>query len=228
MAARLGEFVTGQKRFLGDVAHELCSPLARMEVALGILEQRADEKQRAYVEDVREEVRHMSGLVHELLSFSKAGVRGRDIERRAVPLAALAHEVIARESRNGASIAVEIDPTVSVFAEPELLQRAVANLVRNAVRYAGDAGPISLAASARGDEVLLTIADRGPGVPEAALHRLFDAFYRPEAARTREGGGAGLGLAIVKTCVQACGGTVAARHAQPHGLAIDLRLRRVE
>jgi two-component system sensor histidine kinase CpxA len=226
MAGRLREFVTGQKRFLGDIAHELCSPLARMEMALGVLEQRADEKQRSHVEDVREEVRHMSALVNELLSFSKAGVRGREVERRAVPLVALAREVIARESRNGASIAVEIDPALAVLAEPELLQRAVANVVRNAVRYAGDAGPIRLAASTRGDDVLLTIADCGPGVPEAALHRLFDAFFRPEAARTRETGGAGLGLAIVKTCVEACGGSVAARPAEPHGLAIELRLRR--
>ena len=89
MSARLREFFTGQKRFLGDIAHELCSPLARMEMALGILDQRADEKQRAYVADVREEVRHMSGLVNELLSFSKAGVRGRNVELSAVPLAEL-------------------------------------------------------------------------------------------------------------------------------------------
>src|SRR5439155_20847176 len=74
MAARLAGFVTGQKRFLGDTSNELCSPIARIQMALGILEQRADEKQKAYVADLREEVQHISNLVNELLSFSKASL----------------------------------------------------------------------------------------------------------------------------------------------------------
>jgi two-component system sensor histidine kinase CpxA len=71
MTERLAGFVTGQKRFLGDIAHELCTPIARVQMALGILEQRADSEQISYVEDVREEVQHMSSLVNELLSFSR-------------------------------------------------------------------------------------------------------------------------------------------------------------
>ncbi len=226
MADRLREYMTGQKRFLGDVAHELCSPLARMEMALGILDQRADENQRAYVEDVREEVRHMSALVSELLSFSKAGVQGRDVAWQSVPLAELARTVIAREARDHAAMDIEIAPALSVRAEPELLARALANVVRNAVRYAGAAGPIRIAAAARNGEIVLTVTDHGPGVPPETLHRLFDAFFRPEAARTREGGGAGLGLAIVKTCVEACGGSVSARDHVPHGLEVEMRLQR--
>src|SRR6202000_411277 len=74
MAERLPGVVSGQKRFLGDIAHELCSPIARIQVALGILEQRADEKQKAYLQDLREEVEQMSGLVNELLSFTKASM----------------------------------------------------------------------------------------------------------------------------------------------------------
>jgi len=226
MAGRLREYVTGQKRFLGDIAHELCSPLARMEMALGILDQRADEKQRAYVEDVREEVRHMSGLVNELLSFSKAGVQGRDVQLRDVPLEALVRGVLAREAREEAEIVTDIDPRLAVRAEPELLARAIGNIVRNALRYAAGGGPLILSALQRGPDVLLSITDQGPGVPGEALHRLFDPFYRPEMARTRESGGAGLGLAIVKTCVEACGGSVSARNVLPSGLQVVLRLPR--
>jgi two-component system sensor histidine kinase CpxA len=226
MAGRLREFVTGQKRFLGDIAHELCSPLARMEMALGVLDQRAaDEKQRAYLEDVREEVRHMSGLVNELLSFSKAGVQGREVALRDVPLEALVRGVLAREAREHAEIVTDIDPALTVRAEPELLARAIGNVVRNSLRYAsGGGGPITLRATPRGAEVVLTITDQGPGVPADALHRLFDPFFRPESARTREGGGTGLGLAIVKTCVEACGGTVTARNVAPTGLQVEMRL----
>jgi two-component system sensor histidine kinase CpxA len=228
MALRLREFVSGQKRFLGDIAHELCSPLARMEMALGVLEQRADDKQRPYIEDVREEVRQMSTLVNELLSFSKAGVRGREVELRPVPLAELARGVLNREGGDHAEIVVEIDDAVRVLAEPELLSRALGNVVRNAIRYAGDAGPIQIGTLVRGEDVVVSVTDNGPGVPDESLHRLFDPFYRPEAARTREGGGAGLGLAIVKSCAEACGGSVTVRNVAPHGLQVDLRLQRAQ
>ena len=226
MAGRLGEYVTGQKRFLGDIAHELCSPLARMEMALGILEQQAGEKQQGYVTDVREEVRHMSTLVNELLSFSKAGLRTKDLELRAVPLAELCAQAIAREAQGKSDITVNVDADVKVLADPDLLARAIGNILRNAVRYAGDAGPITVSAIVRGKNVSLAITDRGPGVAPETLHRLFDPFYRPETARTREGGGAGLGLAIVKSCVEACGGSVAVKNAQPRGLEVTMTLRR--
>jgi two-component system sensor histidine kinase CpxA len=225
MAGRLGEYVTGQKRFLGDIAHELCSPLARMEMALGVLEHQAGEKQQAYVTDVREEVRQMSSLVNELLSFSKAGLRAKDLELRPVPLAELCEKSVAREAQGKADITVKVDAALKVLADPDLLARAIANILRNAVRYAGDAGPIVLSASARGAGVVLAISDSGPGVAPETLHRLFDPFYRPETARTREGGGAGLGLAIVKSCVEACGGTVAVKNGKP-GLEVTLTLRR--
>ena len=88
------------------------------------------------------------------------------------------------------------------------------------------AGPIVVAARGSGAQVIVTVTDSCPGVPEAALHRLFDPFFRPEAARTRETGGAGLGLAIVKSCVEACGGTVTARNVQPTGLQVEFTLPR--
>ena len=102
MAARLAGFVTGQKRFLGDVSHELCSPLARIQVALGILEQRADEKQQAYVNDLREEVQHMSSLVNELLSFSKASLGASTIKLQPVILRDVVDKAISREETDGA------------------------------------------------------------------------------------------------------------------------------
>ncbi len=248
MAARLREFFTGQKRFLGDIAHELCSPLARMEMALGILEHRAaDDAARGYVADVREEARHMAALVSELLLFSKAGVGGRNVELKPVPLAEVAARVVARESKEHGGIVLDVPAALTVLAEPDLLARALGNVVRNAVRYAAPVGtaaegahsfrplkhpdgsptgPIVVAARSSGALAVVTVTDSGPGVPEAALHRLFDPFFRPEAARTRETGGTGLGLAIVKSCIEACGGTVAVRNVQPTGLQVEFTLQR--
>jgi two-component system sensor histidine kinase CpxA len=244
MSARLREFFTGQKRFLGDIAHELCSPLARMEMALGILDQRADEKQRDYVNDVREELRHMSELVHELLSFSKAGVGGKNVELQSVALAELAGRVVARETKDRGGVVVEVPGSLAVMAEPDLLARALGNVIRNALRYASPAlaggsnysyrptiqadgrpaGPIKVSAQGHENRVSILVTDSGPGVPEDALHRLFDPFFRPETARTRETGGTGLGLAIVKSCIEACGGTVSVRNIKPSGLQVEFEL----
>ena len=224
MAGRLNGFVTGQKRFLGDVAHELCSPLARMQVALGILEQRADEKQQVYVADVREEVQHMSELVNELLSFSKAGLKEKEIKLQPVRLAELAQRVVAREAAD--QVQIEIPAELEALAEPDLIARALANLVRNALRYAGNAGPITITGSDTGSAVTITVADSGPGVPPETLQQIFDPFYRLEASRSRDTGGIGLGLAIVKTCVEACQGTVTAKNRQPTGLEVEIKLKR--
>jgi two-component system, OmpR family, sensor histidine kinase CpxA len=225
MATRLSGFVTGQKRFLGDTAHELCSPIARMQVALGILEGRADEKQKAYVADVREDLEHISTLVDELLSFSKAGLQPRATKLEPVSVAAIARRVIAREAPVADQVELRIGENLAVLAAPDLLSRALANLIRNALRYAGNAGPITLAAESRDGHVVITVTDRGPGVPEPSLQQMFDPFFRVESSRSRDTGGMGLGLAIVKTCVEACQGAVTARNCQPSGLQVELRLR---
>lgn len=224
MAARLNDLVTGQKRFLGDVAHELCSPLAKLRIALGILEQQAAKDQKPYVTGAEEEAAHMAGLVNELLSFSKASLTKSIIQPRPVPVREIAERAIHREAPPAGQVLLEIAADLQVMADPELLCRALSNLLRNAVRYAGAAGPITLAAQREGNIILLTVSDCGPGVPANELARIFDPFYRIDTSRDRATGGAGLGLAIVKTCIESCGGTVTGRNREPSGLEVMIRL----
>lgn len=226
MAARLSGFVLGQKRFLGDIAHELCAPIARIQFGLGILEQRAqDNDQRAAVEDVQEEMRQMSNLVAELLLFSKAGMEAKHKPLQTVDATAIARQAIAREAADNPAVILETGDPVMAMADPDYLVRALANLVRNAVRYAGEAGPITLSVRRENQDAVVTVADSGPGLPPDELERVFTPFYRLEAARNREAGGAGLGLAIVKSCVEACGGRVQCRNRKPTGLEVEIRLR---
>lgn len=225
MAERLSGHVYGQKRFLGDVAHELSSPLARMQVALSILERRiAEEQSCAYVADVQEEVEHMSTLVGELLSFSKAQIAAMNAEIRRVNLEETIDRVLAREASEQSNISIHIDKGLEVLAAPEYLFRALANIVRNAIRYAGSAGPIEISASALHGQVEVKVADSGPGISEGELEDVFRPFYRPEFARQRETGGTGLGLAIVRDCVESCGGRVVCRNRAPHGLEVVIEL----
>lgn len=219
MAARLAGFVTGQKRFLGDVAHELCAPLARLQMTLALLEQRAGVDQRPHLEDLREELDQMSGLVNELMTFSKAGLRPADARLEPVALRDLAIRVTAREVPSGRRLDLQIPADLRVSADPDLLARALGNILRNANRHAPEGG-ITVSAERSGERVCLHIRDEGPGVPEDALEKIFDPFYRVDDSRTRDTGGAGLGLAIVKTCVEACRGRVHARNVAPRGLEV--------
>lgn len=224
MAARLSGFVQGQKRFLGDIAHELCSPIARINFAVAALEQRTGAENLEYVQDVREEVEHMSTLVSELLTFSKAGMQLAEVQWIPVPVAEIARRAVARESVAGTTVVIAVDENLRVMGDPDYLFRSLSNLIRNSVRYAGEFGPIQISAKSEDEGVLITVADNGPGLPEDALDEVFAPFHRPELARTRETGGAGLGLAIVKSCIEACKGTVRCRNRPPHGLIVEIRL----
>ena len=224
LAARLSGFVGGQKRFLGDISHELNSPLARLNFALSILEERAGKENLSYIKDAQEESKLMADLVSELIAYARAGLRQSEVRLSPVRLNHVVKQAINREGAGKADVRSAVDDTLEVEAQPELLSRAMSNLVRNAVRYAGAAGPIYIKAHQEGSQVRIIVEDNGPGVPPDELDKLFDPFYRVEADRARASGGSGLGLAIVKTCIEACRGSVTAKRHQPTGLEVHIVL----
>ena len=195
-----------------------------MQLALGILEQKADVGLRPHVSVLHQEVQEMSALVNELLQFSKAGLQTGGAPLTRVELEPAVRRATLREPSPGAPFEVSVPPGLAVRAHEDYLVRAIANLLRNAVRYAGANGPISVTAEREQDRVAITVADHGPGLPAEELEEVFAPFYRPEASRTRQTGGAGLGLAIVKTCAEACAGTVAAKNRPEGGLTVTIRL----
>jgi two-component system sensor histidine kinase CpxA len=224
MAARLNGFVQGQKRFLGDIAHELCSPLARLQMVLGILEQRSGEGQAAYAQSASEKAGQIAALVNELLVFSRASFGASAVRLVPVEVRHAMEAAVRREAIEAVPVEMAVAGELTVMADEELLVRALSNLLRNALRHGGTTGPITLAARREGVAVVVGVADCGPGVPEEELPKLFDAFYRVDGSRTRDTGGVGLGLTIVKTCVESCQGTVVARNRVPHGLEVAIRL----
>jgi two-component system sensor histidine kinase CpxA len=168
-------------------------------------------------------VQHMSALVNELLSFSKASL-GAATPLEAVNVRAAVSRAVEREGTDEAVIHIDVPESLSVRAQPDYLFRSISNVLRNAIRYAGRDGPIDISACQVDSLAIITIADQGPGVPEAELEQILKPFYRPESARQRETGGTGLGLAIVRTCMEACGGSVACHNRLPRGLAVELRI----
>lgn len=221
MAGRLDHLISGQKRFLGDAAHELCAPLARLRTGLGILEMKLAQADQRHLASIEADAQELATLVEEILAFSRAG--SRTARRESVSLEPLLNEVSARES-GGNRVELQISPGLLALADPFLLTRAIGNLVRNARIHAGEQARITIEAGERGEFVEISVSDDGPGVAAEELSRLFEPFYRPDVSRSRDTGGSGLGLAIVRTAIQACGGECGASLPPAGGFCVTLRL----
>ncbi len=226
LATRLDGYVSGQKRFLGDISHELRTPIARLQMALELLSEsdNLSDDDRKLVADIREEITEMTQLVSELLAFSKAGLKGSTPSLKNFDLLQSVQSVVQRLSLKD-RVRLDFGSDSLVCGDSNLLERAISNILRNAVRYAGSDSLIFVSYKRDGEEGLLTIQDQGPGVSPEALPHLTEPFYRPESSRSRSLGGVGLGLAIVKSCTEASGGKVSIENGAQGGLAVTLRLK---
>ncbi len=172
-------------------------------------------------DDLLIDIGRLSRLVDDLLLLARSDASPVLSRARPVDLGALLPEVAARYPSVTVGL---IESPLWTIGEPDALTRMVANLLDNAVRYAEST--VVLGATLEdgpGGEIVVTVVDDGPGIPEADRDRVFERFTRLDDARTRDAGGAGLGLAIVRELVRRHGGTVSLADAHP-GLRVELRL----
>ena len=231
MAARLEDLVNAQNRLLNDVSHELRSPLARLNVALGLARQRTGPEAQGALERIEREAERLNELIGRLLEIARLE-SGEEVQKSAVNLAEMLHEIckdadFEAQSRNCRVKCVIADACV-VMGHAGLLHSAMENVVRNATRYTREGTEVEIrlekAQDAKGPEAVVRVADSGPGVPEEALHKLFRPFYRLDDARNRQTGGVGLGLAITERTVRLHGGRVKAANRPQGGLIVEIRL----
>jgi two-component system, OmpR family, sensor histidine kinase CpxA len=233
MAQRLESMVKAQQRLLGDISHELRSPLARLGVALGLARQRAGAPATASLDRIERESDNLNEMISQLLTLTRleSGTDGR--KRSDVDLDNLVREVAEDadfEARSlNRSVQVVSSDKCSINGVEELLRSAVENVVRNAVRFTPEGTAVEVALrkqNGAGDNfAIISVRDRGHGVPEESLETIFRPFYRTEDARDRQsGGGTGLGLAITERAVRMHGGTVEASNAPGGGLSIEMKL----
>jgi two-component system phosphate regulon sensor histidine kinase PhoR len=207
--------------FTAAVSHELRTPLARILALLDTIEL-PDADVPELVELARGEVEGATALIDEILFLSELE-SGKEVvslgHTTALPmLEEAARDHIDAAARAGIELRVEGDQFVDVPLRPRMLRIVTENLVENAIRYAGHGSTVRLSIAAADGRSVLTVADDGAGVPEETLSRLFERFYRGDAARTTRG--TGLGLAIVKHIVAAAGGVIEAEGGLGRGLTI--------
>jgi len=225
MADRIETLVAAERRLLLDISHELRSPLARLAVAAELA--RSPDQREAALRQIEKESERMNALVGELLSMTRAEGDPATLDLEPLRLDELVEEILsdvaieARES--GCRIEFEREAATEAPAEPELLRRAIENVIRNAIRHAPPGTAVTVSLAGRNGSVVLTVRDRGPGVPEEALSRIFDPFFRVEEDRDRASGGTGLGLSIARRAIELHRGHIRAWNANP-GLAVEMEL----
>lgn len=220
MAERIRGMITGQKELMAGVSHEIRSPLARMKLSLELL--RRETAAGGRIVDLEREVDEIDSLVEELLLASRIDLGSVPLEVETLDLDEVVERAWSRVDQEagtrGITFALRVaEGARQVAADRALVVRLLGNLFENSVRYAGE-GEITVSSILREGRVEIKVADRGPGVDEADLDRLFEPFFRADPSRSRKTGAGGLGLMIVRRAVEAHGGGIKARRRDPRGL----------
>lgn len=227
MAARIEKLVLAHKQLVRDASHELRSPLARLNVALGIARKESPPSATTALDRIEHESDRLNLLITELLTLSKLD-EGSDADQADIDLAQLVDEVALDADFEACASNRHVRFTraaeMTLKGNRELLSRALENVVRNAVKYTAEETEVEITLEREGEEALLRVRDCGPGVPQAQLTDIFRPFYRVAEARDRKSGGTGIGLAIAEKTVTMHGGTIAARNLPEGGLEVEMRL----
>ncbi|MFT3905184.1 MAG: ATP-binding protein [Steroidobacteraceae bacterium] len=228
MAERLRALLESHQQLLRDVSHELRSPLARLQIALGLARRPSANLEQEF-DRIEQETQRLDELIGEILSLSRLDDPARSIETEEVPVDELLEPIVENARLEAEPFNVRVDsevaPGLMLEADRELLFRALENIVRNAVRFSPRDAVVLVRAERQGERAIqICVRDRGPGVPADLLDRIFEPFFRVSDARDRDSGGHGIGLAITSRVVGLHGGTVRAVNEEGGGLRVIITL----
>jgi two-component system sensor histidine kinase CpxA len=238
MAERIESLVDSQSRLLKDVSHELRSPLARLSVALGLARQKATPGVAPELESslnrIEIEADRLNQLIQRLLTIARLesgtdGLRKTTLSLREL-VEQVAHDAEYETPGRGCRVIADANDEFLLEGDPDLLRSAVENVIRNATRYTAEGTTVEVrlergqAANGEAGEIMIRVLDSGPGVPNEALQKIFEPFYRLDDARNRQTGGAGLGLSIADRAIRLHGGQLRASNRKEGGLQVEIRI----
>jgi len=227
MAERVEELVASQRELIANVSHELRSPLARLSLAVDLLRQFPEDRDE-HLTRFENELGKLNGLIERLLTLSRLESSTALLKEDFFDLADLTAEVIAdvqfEASRRGCSVATIRSEQCPIVGDQALLRSALENIMRNAVQYSDEGTTVAVELGRDPtDRATLTVTDKGPGLSEEELARIFQPFFRGGEARARRSNGHGLGLAIASKAIAIHGGSLSA-NSTGSGLALTIHL----
>jgi len=230
MAEEIDRLLSTQQRILRDVSHELRSPLARLQIALGLARKAAGDLCEKDHDRIEKEIVRLDELIGQVISLVRLEDSGQELNTSGVQLSAVLAAIVDDANFEAAShnkrVELEAETDVEIQADAELLHSGLENVVRNAVAYTAENTVVSVKLTVDEAHYIIAVIDQGPGVSESALTSLFEPFYREAAARDRASGGYGLGLAIAQRAIRLHGGDIIARNNVSGGLEIEITLPR--
>jgi len=227
MAEQLQQNQSAQQRLLGDVSHELRSPMTRLQMALGLAQQQATSEQarEQYLQRCQVEIGRLDTMVANVLSLSRLENTLQKVECEKLSFNSLLEGIVNDEQfiANEKHINIQLDCQAEVYinGDSTLLTSAIGNVLNNAVKYSPEHSIVEVVMVKESQRLLLTVQDSGQGVPAEALSQLFSPFYRVNLARDRQTGGTGLGLAIAKQAVLAHQGKIYAENSTGPAQGVD-------
>jgi two-component system sensor histidine kinase CpxA len=230
MAQQLENLLNSQNRLLGDISHELRSPLARLQLAIGIAQQQPASEQTKITSKQLERIEKESGqieaMIAQLLILTKLESAKKTIQMEKISLTELLKDLLEDSQFEADDLHkhIQLKCTEDIFlqANARLLSSALENILRNAVHYSRTSADVSVTRDL--NTVKISISDDGTGIPEAELQKIFEPFYRVSVARERESGGVGLGLSIAYRAIQTHGGEIHAFNNEKAGLQLIIHL----
>ena len=213
MQARIERLINDRTQTLAAVSHDLKTPITRLRLRTEFVK---DDELKQTIEDDLDE---MERMIESTLAFLRGETT--DEESKTVDIGTILETVSNELVDAGRDVVLAAPRHLSFRSRPLAIKRALSNLIENAVKY-GARARVTLAE--RDDEIVITIKDDGPGIPEDEVERVFDPFYRLETSRSRETGGTGLGLTVARTIVRAHGGDIRLQNLESHGLSATVTL----
>jgi two-component system OmpR family sensor kinase len=227
MADRLRANRSALTRLLGDISHELRSPLARMRLALGLARQPGADTLRQ-LDRMEREIERLDVLISQVLKLARLNGTDMPFEREPFDIDEMIDEVVRDAAFEGTAKGCTVQTIGAAHAvvngNRELLRSAIENVLRNAVRYSPQGAPVEVAVERGAAGITISVRDRGPGVPTGELERIFEPFYRVAESRDRDSGGEGIGLAITSQVMKAHGGAARADNRAGGGFEVQLKL----
>jgi signal transduction histidine kinase len=214
MSAELAETDRLRRDLVANVSHELRTPISALQALLENLVDGVAEPDPSTLKTMLDQAERLGRLVSQLLDLSRLEAGTVPLQRRRFAIAEVLEQAAAeaRLSTPGLAIDVEVAPPgLAIEADPERVHQVVANLLENAARYSPTGSTVDVSAAPRNGVVRIVVSDEGPGIPAGQRERVFERFYRADAARSTSDGGSGLGLAIARWIVDLHGGAISAQ-----------------
>ncbi len=227
MADHIHQLLGSQQRLMGDISHELRSPLTRLQLAVGLLSSTDDSNKGRYLNQIEKEADRLEAMIADIMKVSRLESGLLNLDQSVLDIEQLLAELVSdaefEATSNNKLIQYTPQEVSAVIGDATLIRSALENIIRNAIKYTMEGTSVDINLMEENNHIVISVRDHGTGVSPEELEKIFEPFYRTSDSRARQTGGTGLGLAIAKQAIEKHNGQITAENSVTGGLIISMR-----